>query len=137
MIHILVKILILIFILLILYYYKLKNNIENFNNNNSYDKIDIIYYINLEERKDRNEHFINEMNKMNIPNYKINRIDAIRHENAALGCSMSHIKTLKEFIKSSHNNCIIFEDDFVFTVSKDELINQLNNEVKIRKHTLV
>jgi GR25 family glycosyltransferase involved in LPS biosynthesis len=113
----------LIFILFFINY----KNIENFTNKNYYDKIDIIYYINLDHRTDRNTEFLNEMTKINFPNNKIKRISAIKNDNGALGCSSSHIKTLKDFISSSHNICIIFEDDFEFIVSESEFKIQLAN----------
>ena len=100
-------------------------NIETFNND-VYDKINIIYYINLKERTDRNKDFLDEMNKLDLPISKIQRIDAIKHYRGEVGCSYSHIKTLEEFIQSSYNNCIIFEDDFSFSVSKDEFTNLLD-----------
>ena len=79
-----------------------------------FKKIDIIYYINLDHRTDRNEQFLNEMKKINFPSNKIKRISAIENNNGSIGCSSSHVKTLDEFINSPHNICIIFEDDFEF-----------------------
>jgi GR25 family glycosyltransferase involved in LPS biosynthesis len=101
--------------------------IESFNNNNPYNFIDIIYFINLDYRTDRRDLFITEMTKINFPNNKIKRISAIKNDNGALGCSCSHIKTLKEFISSPYNICLIFEDDFEFIVSESEFKIQLTN----------
>ena len=125
-------ILILVIITLFIYMFINRNNIESFNSNinsynNPYDKIDIIYYINLDHRNDRNEYFLNEMIKMDIPSDKIKRISGFKHNNGSIGCSTSHINILKEFINSPFNNCIIFEDDFEFTITKDEFKNQLSN----------
>jgi hypothetical protein len=39
--------------------------------------IDMIYYINLDKRKDRNTHVINQLKKANIPDNKIRRYTAI------------------------------------------------------------
>lgn len=105
---------------------------ESFENETSWNNIDVIYYINLDFRKDRNDEFLEEMRKMNIPLSKIVRIDAVHNKtNGAIGCSMSHIKTIEEFINSGHNNCIVFEDDFQFsqdeTTSK-KIIQQLFDE---------
>jgi hypothetical protein len=41
------------------------------------DNIDKFYYINLERRKDRNEHFINQCHKHNLPFDKIERFNAL------------------------------------------------------------
>ena len=98
------------------------------NNYNIYNKIDIIYYINLDNRVDRNIDFLNEIKKINFPQNKIKRISAIYNDTfGGIGCSKSHIKTLKEFIQSSHNICIIFEDDFEFLINEKEFKNYLYN----------
>jgi len=113
--------LILIILLLLLENNSLYN--EKFNNNNPYDNIDIIYYINLTERTDRKDHFLLEMDKMNIPSDKVHRFNAIKNTRGEVGCSYSHIRVLEEFIDSDYNNCIIFEDDFEFIISKEEFEN--------------
>lgn len=95
------------------------------------NNFDIVYYINLEHRADRNESIINELKKTNIKSEKINRINGIYLENfGCLGCSKSHILALEEFIKTPNEiqNCIIFEDDFIFINNQDE-INKLINDV--------
>ncbi len=83
------------------------------------EHIDCVYYINLEHRKDRKEEFLNEMKKYDIPDSKLHRIAATYVKTfGALGCAHSHIQVLKLFLASSHNHCIIFEDDFEFTMEK-------------------
>jgi len=118
-------VIILIFILLLYYYYKSIDQIDQFDS--SYNNIDIIYYINLDHRTDRNNQFLDEIKKIDFPSNKVKRISAIYHDKGAIGCSKSHINTLMDFIQSPHNTCIIFEDDFEFTVSKKEFKTQLYN----------
>jgi hypothetical protein len=92
--------------------------IENIsdNNNNWSNYIDVIYYINLDHRSDRDQLFLQEMSRMNVPKDKIVRISGVYKKNQGnLGCSASHIIALTKFQESSFNNCIIFEDDFEFT----------------------
>jgi GR25 family glycosyltransferase involved in LPS biosynthesis len=87
------------------------------------DYIDVIYYINLDNRPDRNEEFLKEMDKIDFPKDKIIRIPAVyKKGQGSLGCSMSHIKTMELFIESGYENCIIFEDDFEFTQNNDEVM---------------
>lgn len=98
--------------------------------NQGLNYFDIVYYINLQHRPDRNESIINELKKTNIKPEKINRINGIYLENfGSLGCSKSHILALEEFIKTPDEiqNCIIFEDDFIFIKNQDE-INKLIND---------
>lgn len=86
------------------------------------NRFDIVYYINLEHRTDRKIHILNELSKTNIYSHKINRIDAVNiPEFGQLGCSLSHIKALELFLQTDENiqNCIIFEDDFEFTLPMD------------------
>lgn len=93
------------------------------------NKIDIVYYINLDHRTDRKEEILQEFEKVGIPSSKIVRIPGnYNKEYGDVGCSKSHIDALRKFSQSSHKNCILFEDDFVFTQSpKDvhEVINEL------------
>lgn len=101
-----------------------------------FDNFDVLYFINLEHRKDRLEHITKELSKTNIDKSKINRIEAIYNKNLGiLGCAKSHILALETFISTPDNikNCIIFEDDFEFTESQsvvNHLINQFFNNVK-------
>jgi GR25 family glycosyltransferase involved in LPS biosynthesis len=79
------------------------------------DPIDAIFYINLESRPDRKEHFLQEIQKLTADTSKVHRIDAIHHTNGVIGCTMSHSKALQEFIAHPEwKSCIIFEDDFTF-----------------------
>jgi GR25 family glycosyltransferase involved in LPS biosynthesis len=82
------------------------------------DKVDIFYYINLDHRTDRNTHMISQFAEYDIQNYQ--RMSAIKEEYGALGCSKSHMKALELFLESKHNTCVILEDDFRFTLSKEE-----------------
>jgi GR25 family glycosyltransferase involved in LPS biosynthesis len=81
------------------------------------NQIDCIYYINLDHRTDRKEQFLKEMDKLGVPDSKVVRIEAIRTEGfGILGCGLSHKKALTTFLESNHKHCIIFEDDFTFTL---------------------
>lgn len=81
------------------------------------ENIDAIYFINLDHREDRCKELLGEMEKLGYPQEKVVRISAV-HKPAigALGCTLSHIKALDTFLKSNAKNCIIFEDDFQFTL---------------------
>ena len=88
------------------------------------ENIDVIFYINLESRVDRKEHFLNEISKLCRDVSKIVRIEAVKNNNGALGCAMSHCKALEMFIENQHwDTCIIFEDDFTFYKSEIDYNN--------------
>lgn len=76
-----------------------------------------IYYINLDKRQDRNKEFLGEMARLNIVNFT--RIPATHMpKRGALGCSLSHIKALETFLESTHSECCILEDDFIFVLGQ-------------------
>jgi len=81
---------------------------------------DVIYIINLKHRTDRLESILGELKKMNVPDDKIVRINAIYNkERGYLGCTQSHRLALSLFLKSKHNNCLVLEDDFIFCQNKE------------------
>jgi len=87
-----------------------------------YDYVDVIYYINLDNREDRKKEFLDEMRRMKVPDEKIVRISAVRKPGQGdWGCSLSHLITMRQFLDTKHNNCIVFEDDFVFTQEMDKM----------------
>ena len=102
---------------------KIKQQIKD---NSCLDYIDAILYINLEHRKDRDEHCLNEIKKIDPALSKTHRIDAVSNKsNGALGCSLSHIKALEIFIKNpSWNNIMVLEDDFTFISNNTKDINK-------------
>jgi GR25 family glycosyltransferase involved in LPS biosynthesis len=89
----------------------------------------IVYYINLDERKDRNEHILNELKQL-FPEEIINRFPAVKHINGAIGCTQSHINILFKFIKSDKDICFIFEDDFKFLFPIDDVKMMLSSALK-------
>jgi hypothetical protein len=78
--------------------------------------VDIVYYINLDHRTDRNTHMLRQFAEYDITNYQ--RVPGIVEAHGALGCSRSHVKTLETFLASNHEICIVLEDDFMFTIPK-------------------
>ena len=78
------------------------------------DHIDVVFHINLDSRTDRKTHFMQEIPKL-CYNTPVHRIDAVYNSNGALGCTLSHIKTLETFLDNPEwKTCIVFEDDFTF-----------------------
>lgn len=63
---------------------------------NSINEIKHAFYINLDHRTDRKEHVEKELNTIGI---KAERFNAIKMENGAIGCSMSHLKLLQDALK--------------------------------------
>jgi hypothetical protein len=90
-------------------------------------KLPKIYYINLDHRTDRNLMFQAEMAKLreacgesSAP--EVVRVPAIKHQNGAIGCGMSHCKALEMFLATEDETAIIMEDDYKFA---DKMIPML------------
>ena len=76
--------------------------------------IDHILYINLDSRKDRLSSITNEVKKIDPEGLKTTRISAIKHEQGAIGCGLSHIKALELAKEKDYENIIVLEDDYIF-----------------------
>jgi len=77
----------------------------------SLDDIKNVFYINLEHRIDRKEHVENQLTNIGL---KGKRFNAIKMQNGAIGCSMSHLKLLQEAVKNNLAHILIVEDDITF-----------------------
>ena len=91
------------------------------------EHIDTFYFINLDRRTDRLKQIVNEFTKIDIPFQKIIRIQAYEHKIGIFGCGKSHIAAINHFIESGKNRCMIFEDDFEFTETKEKVNEVLKN----------
>ena len=110
---------------------------ENFAGSGNWtDHVDVIYYINLDRREDRNKQFLDEMKRMDVPNSKIVRIPAVdksKQKKGDWGCSLSHVNAIQEMVNSGYKNCIIFEDDFEFKVDNVETLNKMFQSIVDQK----
>ena len=71
-------------------------------------------YINLSDRTDRRISIEAELSSY-FPVSKISRFNAIRHEKGYIGCTMSHIGAIKIAIEKRWKNCLIVEDDAIWS----------------------
>uniref|UniRef100_A0A6C0BBG3 Glycosyl transferase family 25 domain-containing protein n=1 Tax=viral metagenome TaxID=1070528 RepID=A0A6C0BBG3_9ZZZZ len=69
------------------------------------------FYINLEARVDRKYHVEQQFSILQLP---INRFNAIRLPNGAIGCSMSHLKCLQIAKENGWSHVLVCEDDIKF-----------------------
>jgi glycosyl transferase family 25 len=89
---------------------------------NSLSDIKHAFYINLESRTDRKTYVEAEFAKIGIP---IQRFNAIKLQNGAIGCSMSHLKIISDAKKHNLDHVLIVEDDIQFT-NPELFIKQFN-----------
>lgn len=71
------------------------------------------FFINLEHRKDRLAGVQIELAKVGLS--CLERFNAIKMANGAVGCTMSHIKCLQLAKERGWSHVIVVEDDIVFT----------------------
>lgn len=72
------------------------------------------YYINLEDRPDRNQ-YMQTFIQLHPFFQGVRRWNATRHENGAIGCGLSHMAALEQLDRELQNQddlCILLEDDF-------------------------
>ena len=133
----------LVFVILNKFFISNTENFEEITN-----EINKIYYINLDRRPDRNQHFLDQSSKFNFNNvirfkgidglsYKFSKdeedmfknSDFIMHESKSklMGNQLSHYYILKEMIKNNYKYIIIFQDDVII---KDDFNLQINKLIK-------
>ena len=82
------------------------------------DKIDKIFYINLDRRTDRRDLIEMDLAKIGL---NAERFSGIPFEPGIVGCGKSHLAVMKMAKERGYKNVLILEDDFTFLVSKEEL----------------
>jgi hypothetical protein len=92
--------------------------------------IDAVLYINLDERKDRDEEITAEMKRIGLPAHKIHRVSAVKRKWGILGCSLSHIACMEFIIQYKWQKVLILEDDAGFEDKDKTRWNQGINDIK-------
>lgn len=91
------------------------------------EHIDCVYYMNLDHRTDRRTQIEEELDKLKVPEAKRIRIPGVNKPGfGILGCGLAHKKTIETFLASNHKTCLIFEDDFEFTLDMEYVHFLLN-----------
>lgn len=93
---------------------------------NPFDKIDMVYYINLDKREDRKKSMLDQFTKLSIDPSKIKRIPGVIDKYPELGCSKAHLVCLLDAIENNYSNYLVLEDDFVFIDDKEKIYDSIN-----------
>lgn len=109
------------------------------------DFFDMVYYINLAHRVDRNENSLRMLDALNIKNFtRIEAINANEIDVADIGlidhrrsisknnkaCKMSHFKCLHDALDNGYEKICIFEDDFCFNQEDPDIVENLDTHLK-------
>lgn len=93
-----------------------------------WEKIEKIYILNLEERKDRYMNLLAELCAVRAPLHRIyhykaqkDKITGNRQIDAYIGATQNHLDVVYDFIVHKHKYCLVLEDDVAF-ISNVELI---------------
>lgn len=74
--------------------------------------IDKVYYINLDQRIDRNDNMQRQLERLKVDKNKIHRFSAHKTENPYIGCSMSHKDVIVHAKENGYKNIFVLEDDY-------------------------
>ena len=111
-------------------------------------KVNKFYYINLDKRPNRNEHFLNQCTRENIPIEKIKRFPAIDGDSYSftsdeiklfeksdlnnhwfakriMGNQLSHYYIMKDIIKNKYPYSVVFQDDAILRESFVDYLNDI------------
>lgn len=89
-------------------------------------KLENIFYINLESRKDRRVLVERELNELG---WKYERFNAIKHSVGIIGCGWSHMNVVMQAKERDLDYVVVLEDDAEF-LNKDFINNQIENILK-------
>lgn len=87
------------------------------------NRVDCVYYINLDKRQDRKAEMETQFANMNI---HATRFPAIQDNPPAIGCTKSHLNILRLAMEDNVKNILILEDDFEFDCDRATLDERLN-----------
>lgn len=118
-------------ICLVVYFaYRAKEHFENTANINKpqgINELDAIIYINLENRADRKDLFLKELEKLQTDMTKVHKVTGVFiPKNGHKGCIQAHILALELAKLNGWNRTLIFEDDVELNVSPTDFNTTIN-----------
>lgn len=115
----------LVFLLVIMISYR---NLDNFLNEPiGINRLDAIIYINLENRNDRKDLLLKELESLDTDMKKIYKVSGVFiPKNGHKGCVQSHIIALKMIKMNKWKRVLILEDDAQLTIPPNQFNNMLD-----------
>jgi glycosyl transferase family 25 len=95
--------------------------------------LDLVIYINLDNRLDRRAEIEAELKRIRVPEEKILRWSATRMRNGIIGCCMSHIAVLEHIqtLPESIQTILVLEDDSEFLQDVDKVKDSLDKFLEL------
>lgn len=111
--------------------------------NDYFSYFDMVYFINMPNRKDKYNNVMQMFSKLNITNYKhIVPISLDKcNRNVRLGltaqsCMLAHKECYQNAIDNKYEKICIFEDDFCFNEDDETILENIDNHLSIIFHFL-
>jgi len=113
---------------ILLVYLLIKKNLENFfTEQHGINRLDAIIYINLENRTDRKDLLLKELEKLNTDMSKVHKVCGVFiPKNGHKGCVQSHILALNMIKMNKWKRVLILEDDAELEMPPDAVNNLIN-----------
>ena len=105
-----------------------RRSLEGFyNEQNGINRLDAIIYINLENRTDRKDLLMKELEKLNTNMSKVHKVSGVYiPKNGHKGCIQSHILALNMIKLNKWKRALILEDDAELVIDPEVFNNLLN-----------
>lgn len=121
------SILVILIILILILYSKMEGF---FNKNHGINRLDAIIYINLENRGDRKNLLITELEKLNTNMDKVHKVSGVFiPKNGHKGCVQSHMLALNIIKLNKWKRVLILEDDAELNMSPETFNDLLNKTI--------
>jgi hypothetical protein len=121
-----------------IYFTQVKHDIVEYEK--CFMKIDQIYILNLEERKDRYMELLVELCRIGAPLHRVYHYKAQkdsytnkRQFDAYIGATKNHYDAVNHFITNNYNYCLVLEDDFQFISNLKKCKVQLTELFEVDK----
>lgn len=116
----------------ILVYFLLRHNFEAFfTEQNGINKLDAIIYINLENRTDRKELLMKELENLKTDMSKVHKVSGVyMPKNGHKGCIQSHILALNMIKLNNWDRVLILEDDAELDMPPESLNILINKSLE-------
>ena len=121
----------LVSILVYLVYLLSRHSLEGFfTEQKGINQLDAIIYINLEDRNDRKELLMKELEKLNTDISKVYKVSGVyMPKNGHKGCIQSHILALNMIKLNNWNTVLILEDDAELDMSPETINDVINKSL--------
>ena len=104
-------------------FFDLKHDIVEYHE--AWEKIDVIYIINLQSRPDRRNDILCSLSRVRAPLHRVKFVSGKESSSPYLACTEDHASAIRDFKNSALGHCLIIEDDVIFVDNPEHVWNCL------------